>query len=304
MKPLMPSIGTADSLFHDGNPATGDLGTIVSAEWLNNVQGCLQDLQREIIAALAAAQLAPDAATAGQLLTALQALFLGKTAQATDAAKLGGQSPDFYAKASELNAGVKVYAAGTALPTQNLGPIWHADYNSLMTWQVFSNNGATYTGYASVLVGSLLADTQPIPRAGYISSGSMSLSRTAYAALRGWAMHNGVMVAGGVWAAGAIAVADNADGTTFRTYDVRGEFPRFWDAGRGVDIGRTFGSHQLDEFRSHTHSVKTYQGNYGSEVANTGSTTMGPANIQGAALATGGSETRPRNTALLPTIKF
>jgi len=102
MKPLMPSIGTADSLFHDGNPATGELGTIVSAEWLNNAQGCLQDLQREIIAALAAAQLAPDAATAGQLLSALQALFLGKTAQAADAAKLGGQAPSYYAKASDL----------------------------------------------------------------------------------------------------------------------------------------------------------------------------------------------------------
>ncbi len=146
--------------------------------------------------------------------------------------------------ADVLGARIRHFATGVALPNTNIGTIWHDDYNSLMTWQVFNLNGAAYNGYASVLVGNLLLDTQPTPRVGYISSGVANLSRTAYAALRGWAMHNGIMVAEATWAAGAIAVKDNVDGTTFTAFDVRGEFPRYWDNGRGVDTARVFGSHQ------------------------------------------------------------
>ncbi|MCG9025477.1 phage tail protein [Laribacter hongkongensis] len=92
----MPPIGTADNLFHDGNPATGELGTIVSAEWLNNMQGALRGNQSELIALLTAAGAKPDAQKTNQLLTALQALFLGKSSQAADSAKLGGQLPSHY----------------------------------------------------------------------------------------------------------------------------------------------------------------------------------------------------------------
>lgn len=202
-------------------------------------------------------------------------------------------------------------ASGQPLPAQNIGPIWHDDYNSLMTWQVFNANGANYTGYASVLVGSLLADTQPTPRAGYIKSGAQNLSRSTYAALRAWAMHNGVMVALGTWAAGGIAVADNADGTTFRAFDVRGEFPRYWDDGRGVDAGRGFGSIQAEALKSHTHEVRFvqangYSGALGSLVVTRDSPPTANGEI-GSGVQTGtygGSETRPRNTALLASIKF
>lgn len=136
------------------------------------------------------------------------------------------------------------FSSAEALPTSDIGPIWHDAYNSWMTWQSFTNNGANYIGYASMHVGILLADTQPSPRAGFVASGSLTLSRTTYAALRAWAMHNGIYTASGSWQAGNIQCADNADGTTFRIYDIRGEFPRFWDNGRGADAGRVFGSHQ------------------------------------------------------------
>ena len=136
------------------------------------------------------------------------------------------------------------FPKGSPLPDVNMGPIWHDDYHSWMTWQVFNQNGASYTGYASTLIGSLLLDTQPIPREGYIKSGVQNLSRTAYAALRGWAIHHGMMVAPGAWQAGTIQVADNADGETFRLFDVRGQFLRALDDGRGVDPSRLFGSSQ------------------------------------------------------------
>lgn len=143
-----------------------------------------------------------------------------------------------------LNKFLPVYATGKALPASNIGPIWHDDYDSVMTWQAFTANGASYTGYASQLVGNLLADTQPTPRKGYVRSGDDALSRTQYAALRAWGMHHGLMVAPSTWAAGSLAFKDNPDGLTFTVFDVRGEFPRFWDRGRGVDVGRQAGAWQ------------------------------------------------------------
>lgn len=152
---------------------------------------------------------------------------------------------------------VKCMASGAALPTENIGPIWHPDYNSIMTWQVFNANGANYTGYASVLIGGFLLDTQPTPRTGYVKNGTPNLSRNTYAALRAWAQHNGIMVDAGVWAAGKIVVCDNPDGLTFKIYDVRGEGLRIWDDSRGVDSGRVFGSWQTGSPVSHDNTGGT-----------------------------------------------
>lgn len=155
-------------------------------------------------------------------------------------------------KGVALAIGKRHLKSGSPLPSKDIGPIWHDDYASWMVWQEFTANGANYRGYASQLIGSLLLDTQPTPRQGYIKSGVQNLSRATYAALRAWAQHNGLMVAPGVWTAGSIQCADNADGTTFRIYDVRGEFLRPWDDNRGVDVGRAFGSAQGDAMRNIT----------------------------------------------------
>lgn len=170
----------------------------------------------------------------------------GKAQVATQEEVNAGDDDTKFVTAKKLLAWVKQdtetvfqrLKTGAALPTTNIGPIWHDDYASIMTWQEFTANGANYKGYASQLVGSLLLDTQPTPRQGYIKSGVQNLSRATYAALRAWAMHCGRMVAPGVWEAGSIQCADNADGATFRVFDVRGEFFRAWDDGRGVDTGR------------------------------------------------------------------
>jgi len=153
---------------------------------------------------------------------------------------------------SGIDTGIPVYASGAALPTENIGPIWHADYASLMTWQIFNANGASYFGYASVLLGSLLLDTQPTPRTGYVKSGTANLDRAVYAPLRHWAIHHGRKVDVGAWEAGEILVADNADGTTFRVFDVRGEFFRAWDDGRGI-VSQGFGEWVADALQGHFH---------------------------------------------------
>ncbi|EKZ8805252.1 tail fiber protein [Salmonella enterica] len=73
MKPLMKPIDTPDQVFHDGNPSTGELGTICSAEWLNDTQGSIRDIQAECITILKANGFEPDETKRDQLWEAIQA---------------------------------------------------------------------------------------------------------------------------------------------------------------------------------------------------------------------------------------
>lgn len=95
------------------------------------------------------------------------------------------------------------------------------------------------------------------------------------------------------------------DGTsTFNLPDLRGEFIRGWADGRAVDTGRSLGSAQADEFKSHTHTY-TLAYNAGTIVP-TGSPNAAAVGFtpNTATGATGGTETRPRNVALLACIKY
>lgn len=86
--------------------------------------------------------------------------------------------------------------------------------------------------------------------------------------------------------------------TTFNIPDLRGEFVRGWDHGKGVDSGRAIGSYQADELKSHNHGY-TYPG--GSVSAGTGGFGGRVGTSTG---STGGTETRPRNIALMGIIKY
>lgn len=73
MKPLMKPIDTPDQVFHDGDPSTGELGTICSAEWLNDTQVSIRDIQAECITILKANGFEPDETKRDQLWEAIQA---------------------------------------------------------------------------------------------------------------------------------------------------------------------------------------------------------------------------------------
>lgn len=92
------------------------------------------------------------------------------------------------------------------------------------------------------------------------------------------------------------------DGTsTFNVPDLRGEFIRAWDDGRGVDPDRTLGSDQAQEIQSHSHAYTDAMAGGGNGI--------GPGvNYQNVdfprtTFPAGGNETRPRNVALLYCIK-
>lgn len=97
--------------------------------------------------------------------------------------------------------------------------------------------------------------------------------------------------------------------TTFTLPDLRGEFIRGWDDGRSVDTNRGIGSFQADELKSHNHNhIYSWFGQNGlyhpNDPASIASGLNNPTNGNGAIQNTGGSETRPRNVALLACIKY
>lgn len=75
MQDLMQTIDTSDKVFHDGNPAIGELGTIVPAKWLNNVQGAVRNLQSELLTVLGSAELASDPLKQDQLKQAIARIY-------------------------------------------------------------------------------------------------------------------------------------------------------------------------------------------------------------------------------------
>jgi len=185
---------------------------------------------------------------------------------------------------SDASVTVNINSAGTPgnQVGANLPPYYALAY--IMCISGSSSGGGSVTG--TVIWSS--ASTAPI---GYVACNGAAVSRTTYSNL--------FAVIGTTYGSG--------DGsTTFNLPDLRGEFIRGWDAGRGVDPGRVFGSSQLDDFESHTHDT-TYA--YGFDFGSTGRAGGGANSVQTyntsqAINATGGAETRPRNVALLPCIKF
>lgn len=140
------------------------------------------------------------------------------------------------------------------------------------------------SGVKAGTVAYFAASTAP---AGFIKANGAAISRSAYAAL---------------FAAIGTTYGSGDGSTTFNVPDLRGEFVRSLDDGRGVDSGRLIGTAQADELKSHNHAGYG-QGTFGT--VNPGSTWTNTA-IQTTATtgATGGTESRPRNVAMLACIKF
>lgn len=106
----------------------------------------------------------------------------------------------------------------------------------------------------------------------------------------------------GAYAGPGLVIGDFWGGSSFALPDLRGEFVRGFDGGRGVDSGRVFGSAQEDEIKSHTHAVATGQNTNFNVQRVAQSDASNESTL--ASTAAGGTETRPRNVAMLPCIKY
>ncbi len=143
---------------------------------------------------------------------------------------------------------------------------------------------------AQIKAGQIAAFPRTSAPAGWLKANGAAVSRATYAAL--------FLEIGTTYGAG--------DGsTTFNLPDFRGEFIRGLDDGRGVDTGRTLANLQNHETASHNHSIGN--GNVARPVSGGAAlyaTFDGGVPAQGGTGATGGTETRPRNQALLFCIKY
>lgn len=166
MRPLMPPVQTPDNLFHDGNPLTGELGTIVDAEHLNNEQAAIRDTQSELIAILTAAAMEP-ASTAGQLLAALNKLYapLNDTLGALSTLVGGANKLPYFTAANA--------AALTALSSTGRDIIGKATVADVLTYLGFVGS-LTSPGYAVIPLGTkklvIQWGTVTVPTAGSASA--------------------------------------------------------------------------------------------------------------------------------------
>lgn len=79
MKTKLQNIYSNDGAFHDGNPATGTLGTVVTAKWLNDVQEITQDYFEEAKNVLALAGITPNPTKSNQIADAIVRYVKQKT---------------------------------------------------------------------------------------------------------------------------------------------------------------------------------------------------------------------------------
>jgi phage-related tail fiber protein len=197
---------------------------------------------------------------------------------------------------------------------------------------------AGYIGTKAVNLSTTGADIAgDLEVSGAVNAGNM-VAQVAYFAVStapsGWLKADGTAIARTTYADLFAAVGTTfgvGDGTTtFNVPDLRGEFMRAWDDGRGIDSGRVFGSAQGDAVQDHTHDLFQYNSNLNASgwprflegdpataprtIPGIGGGTIGTSRgVQGVKIGTGGNlghsvtkaaETRGRNIAMLACIKF
>jgi phage-related tail fiber protein len=190
-----------------------------------------------------------------------------------------------------LQALASLSSGATAPSTTYANQLWYDTANNQIKmrneansdWIVLGTVGTTFEVTGGIPAGAVQSFAMNTAPTGWLDCDGSAVSRTTYSTL-----YTAIGTTFGV-----------GDGsTTFNVPDLRGEFIRGWDDGRGVDSGRTFGSAQADELKSHRHSI-AFAGNgwdaYTGLNQGTGVTDYTD--------YTGGNETRPRNIALLYCIK-
>ena len=213
---------------------------------------------------------------------------------------------------------------GTILPAWWLNQVQDELLAVVQAAQIAPNKATTNQLLAAI---KAIAGDFVTARGNDFCPSGMVMTFAADYAPAGWLKANGAAVSRTLYARLFTAIGTRfgaGDGySTFNLPDLRGEFPRFWDDGRGVDAGRVFGSLQLDAIQN-WEAVFTYQRAQvnGAEKIS-GAMRLEPEQDEGTAQQGGNwatshahigpsvnnaartaPETRPRNVALLACIKI
>jgi len=178
--------------------------------------------------------------------------------------------------------GTRYVESGTPSPSQGCdGDIWYS---------------TTGTFLGSVPTGAVFHFAASTPPTGYLKC-------------NGDTVPNGGGTVQGITAdfSDLYTILGSTYGSAGQLPDLRGEFLRGWDDGRGVDSDRTFGSSQTDDFESHSHKVGSRDSltDYGTSSAVEFVWSFpSPVGQYVDSESVGGVETRPRNIALLACIKY
>lgn len=259
----VPSVGLVNGKFVDENPVTGTPGSLIPAVWGNSVT-------QELLGVITGAGMVPDEADLGQLILAVRkinqsglvdyAVDTGTTVNAYIAtykpappSLVDGLVLRF--KAARANTGASTFAPNGLAAK----PILGMDHNALQRGEI-TNGGDVWVQWNSSVGGGawvLIASTGAIKE-----TGSDVGDIKAVATLEppnGWLKCNGSLVSRTQYAALFAAIGTRfgpGDGsTTFALPDLRGEFIRGWDDGRGIDAGRALGTAQVGQNASHTHTA-------------------------------------------------
>lgn len=265
----VPSVGLKDGKFIDENPVTGQVGSLISSEWGN--------------------------AVTDELLNVIRA---------------GGEEPA-EAEHDQLLAAIKVIVKDNIPPEQVRTTLAQYGITDAYTKSVTYTKAeieALLKNMSALPVGAMVPFPTGTVPAGFLEVNGSVQSAAEYpdlAAYLGTTFNTGGEAAG-----------------TFRLPESRGEFLRGWDHGRGVDAGRAIGSYELDQLQGHSHRM-TYE--HGSEATGAATTNAdgllqlqsdtslgisdnntavrGPISDGVSGEPRVGSETRPRNLAVMWCIK-
>lgn len=222
-------------------------------------------------------------------------------------------APNFRADLNQALQAIVSNNSNATVPTVTYANmIWYDTTNKLLRMRNESDDAFITLGTLDQVAGTFApANAVPAGAVVYLAKSS---------APDGWLKANGAAVSRSTYsqlfsAIGTTWGVGNGS-TTFNVPDLRGEFVRGWDDGRGVDSGRGFGSSQLD-------AMQRIQGNGGGvrDIFSGGLTGPFARGRDSFSLDTGGgvfreltfdnnraartaTETRPRNRALLACIKF
>lgn len=227
------------------------------------------DIVRELTArAESAAEAAEaDAQAAADALAAI--LALGDLPSAVAAAEQAAQSASDSATAAATSESIASTAATAAEQAAQRAEDAAADTGlpSPIVPDTFLQAKADGSGYAAVS----LVDVQRMvlrgipfpfpgetPPPGTIAYDGAELLRDDFPELWAWAQTHATIVTDAEWHADMWGAFSSGDGvTTFRVPDLRGEHVRGWDAGRGIDVDRVLGAHQMDALQNITGSFRS-----------------------------------------------